>query len=303
MTRANSITLLGVPFDLGAGRRGARGGPEAIMQAGLPEKLRRLGIQWSDAGLLTWPEPQLNQDALPLTALKYFHDVLAVNEALAAGVSRIVQQGSFPLVLGGDHSIAIGTLAGLASHYSRLGVIWIDAHSDLNTPDTTPSGNIHGMSLAASLGQGDERLTRIGGISPKIRPEHTVLLGVRDLDPGEKASIKAQGITCFTMHDIDRRGMSSVMEEALQVAGKGTDGVHLSFDIDSLDPVEAPGTGTPVKGGLSYREAHLALELLHESGIVTSAELVEVNPSLDTGQKTAQLAVELIGSLLGEQIL
>ncbi|GMX62610.1 hypothetical protein Elgi_24150 [Paenibacillus elgii] len=188
-------------------------------------------------------------------------------------------------------------------HYNRLGVIWIDAHSDLNTPDTTPSGNIHGMSLAASLGQGDERLTRIGGSSPKIRPEHTVLVGVRDLDPGEKACIKAQGITCFTMYDIDRLGMSSVMEEAVQVAGKGTDGVHLSFDIDSLDPVEAPGTGTPVKGGLSYREAHLALELLHESGIVTSAELVEVNPSLDTGQKTAQLAVELIGSLLGEQIL
>lgn len=235
--------------------------------------------------------------------LKHVQEVLSINELLAARVYALAETGVFPLVLGGDHSIAIGTLAGLTRHHRNLGVIWLDAHSDLNTPDTTPSGNIHGMSLAVSLGKGDTRLTSIGGAKSPIKPENVVLIGSRSLDQGERDLIRQEGITCFTMQDIDRLGMFRVMEEAIRITSAGTDGVHLSFDIDSVDPKIAPGTGTPVQGGLSYREAHLAMEMLSESGIVTSAEFVENNPLLDRGQTTSRLLVGLIASMLGESIL
>ncbi|WP_164779797.1 arginase, partial [Paenibacillus kobensis] len=182
-------------------------------------------------------------------------------------------------------------------------VLWIDAHGDLNTPDTTPSGNIHGMSLACSLGYGDSRLTSVGGNGPKVQPDRVVLVGSRQLDEGERLLIRSLGITCFTMHEIDKHGMAAIMERAITIVSNGTDGVHVSFDIDSVDPGEAPGTGTKVRGGFLYREAHLAMELLAEAGIVTSADVVEVNPQLDNGRRTARLAVELVGSLLGERIL
>lgn len=301
MTQPKPLSILSVPFDLGAGRRGAADGPAAILQAGLDRRLRSLGFDVEDAGIVRYAAPPAL--AQPTDKLRNLADVTAVNEELSEQVSRIVKCGHFPLVLGGDHSIAIGTIAGISPHYRRLGVIWIDAHSDLNTAETTESGNIHGMSLRVALGEGDERLTRIGGDGPKIVPENVVLIGGRQLDPGEKAYIKANKMTCFTMHDVDRRGMSQVMEEAIRIAGNGTDGVHLSFDIDSVDPGEAPGTGTPVQGGLSYREAHLALELLNESGIITSAEFVELSPAYDHAGRTTNLTLELICSLLGERIL
>jgi len=222
---------------------------------------------------------------------------------LAEKVDEVIELGSFPLVLGGDHSIAIGTLAGVSKHYKNLGVIWYDAHGDLNTAETSPSGNIHGMPLAVSLGLGHTSLTEIGGCSPKVKAENVVIIGARSLDDGEKALIKEKGIKVYTMHEIDRLGMAKVMEETITHLKDRTDGVHLSLDLDGLDPIDAPGVGTPVIGGLSYRESHLAMEMLEEAKIITSAEFVEVNPILDEKNKTAICAVELMGSLFGEKLV
>ncbi|MEF7437074.1 arginase [Paenibacillus lautus] len=296
----STVSIIPVPFDRGATRRGAGQGPDAIFGAGLKRKLDALGVTYQVDDLAALPE---RKDEAHHPRLNHLTEVITMNEQLAARVSALAEAGTFPLVLGGDHSIAIGTLAGLTRHYRNLGVIWIDAHSDLNTPNTTPTGNIHGMSLAVSLGRGDRRLTSIGGVKSTIKPEHVVLIGARSLDQGERDFILREGIACFTMQDIDRMGMFRVMEEAIRISSTGTDGVHLSFDIDSVDPKIAPGTGTPVQGGLSYREAHLAMEMLSESGILTSAEFVENNPLLDRGQKTSRLLVGLIGSMLGESIL
>ncbi|CAG7622037.1 arginase [Paenibacillus allorhizosphaerae] len=333
MNKPYLLTVISVPFDLGAGLRGASLGPDAILQAGLARRLQQIGhaVEAADFVRLPLPptrgrkptppaapataqpllpgqastQPDTNANALvpPASRLKHLDEVAAINRELAHQVAASAAGGRFPLVLGGDHSLAIGTISGLAQVHRRLGVLWFDAHSDLNTAETSPSGNIHGMSLSALLGKGHERLTQLGGAAPKVRPEHVVLIGLRDLDPGEKALIAAEGIRCFTMHDIDMLGMAKVMEEAIRIVSRDTDGVHVSFDIDSVDPVEAPGTGTPVRGGLSYREAHLALELLAEARIVTSAEFVEVNPTLESDGRTAKLAVDLISSLLGETIL
>src|SRR5699024_2223586 len=209
----------------------------------------------------------------------------------------------FPLVLGGDHSIAIGSLAGVSRHYENLGVIWYDAHGDINTPETSPSGNIHGMPLAASLGLGHKKLTSILDERPKINPENVVLIGIRDLDEGEKELLRRLKIKVYTMHEIDRLGMPQVIKETIDYLKKRTDGVHLSFDLDGINPSEAPGVGTPVIGGVSYRESHLALEMLAEADIITSAEFVEVNPMLDDKSKTAILTVALAGSLLGEKLI
>ena len=206
-------------------------------------------------------------------------------------------------MLGGDHSIAIGTLAGVSKHYQNLGVIWFDAHGDLNTEATSPSGNIHGMPLAVSLGIGHPDLVNILGYAPKVKPEHIVIIGARSLDEGEKALIREKGIRVYTMHEIDRLGMTKVMEECISYLQERTDGVHLSLDLDGIDPVDAPGVGTPVIGGMSYRESHLAMEMLEEAQIITSAEFVEVNPILDDRNKTAEIAVELVGSLFGDKLL
>lgn len=295
------VAIVAVPFGKGAGTPGAELGPAHILHAAaLADKLTELNIAFRLAGEISLVSPL---PPLKSANAKHLSEVHDISSRLSDRVSDIVDEGAFPLVLGGDHSISIGTVAGLAEHYANLGVIWFDAHSDLNTEDTSPSGNIHGMSLGISLGRGIPLLTSLRGILPKIKPEHVAIVGARSLDAGEKAYIRSLGIACYTMHDIDRLGIARVMEKVIGQMKQTTDGVHVSFDIDSLDPIEAPGTGTPVRGGLSYREAHLALELLFQSDIVTSAEFVEVNPSLDHNDQTAKLAVELIGSLLGEQIL
>lgn len=299
-----SITLLRVPFDWGASRRGASHGPEAILQAGLAQKLERLGYELETPAALSATTPaRAGGESASAGAIRHLDAVVQINEALARAVAAVERRGSFPLILGGDHSLAIGTIAGLTERPKKLGLLWFDAHSDLNTPDTSPSGNAHGMSLAAGLGLGDSRLAKLLGRAPKLAPEHVVIIGARDLDAGEKLRIRELGVRCFTMHDIDRLGIAAVMAEAIRRM-EGTDAVHVSFDIDSVDPIEAPGTGTPVRGGLNYREAHFALELLQEAGIVTSAELVEVNPALDTDDaRTVRLAVDLLCTLLGETIL
>jgi len=302
--RNEKIAVISVPLGKGAGAAGAELGAKSMLEEGnLPAKLEQLGVQYE---LSEVPYSYLigtETAAEDTKGMKHLAEVLDVNVRLADEVRRAVDGGRMPLVLGGDHSIAIGTIAGLAEEGGKLGVIWIDAHSDLNTPETSPSGNIHGMSLAASLGVGDSRLTSIRGIIPKLDPKHVAIVGARSLDAGEKAFIRSLGIACYTMHDIDKLGIAKVMSKVIKGMKAAGCRVHLSFDIDSLDPREAPGTGTPVRGGLGYREAHLALELLYQSGIIASAEFVEVNPLLDTDYRTAKLAVELIGSLLGEQIL
>ena len=296
-----NIGILGVPMDLGQMRRGVDMGPSAMRYAGLIERLENLGYEVEDHGDVDIP--QREKVASTETNLKNLQGVIEASTRLAEGVDKIIEDGHFPLVLGGDHSIAIGTLAGVSKHYNNLGVIWYDAHGDLNNGDTSPSGNIHGMPLAVSLGIGHEKLKDIGGYGPKIKPENIVIIGARSLDEGERVLIRERGIKVYTMHEIDRMGMSKVMEEAIEYVSKDTDGVHLSLDLDGLDPAEAPGVGTPVLGGISYRESHLAMEMLEEAKIITSAEFVEVNPILDDKNKTATCAVGLVGSLFGEKLI
>jgi arginase len=294
------VGVIGVPMDLGQNRRGVDMGPSAIRYAGLMSRLESLGHEVKDFGDITIERRSEEQVS---AGLKNLTQVIHANDLLRQQVESIEAEGYFPLVLGGDHSIAIGTLAGVTKKRKQLGVIWYDAHGDLNTGDTSPSGNIHGMPLAVSLGLGDESLTSIGGFAPKIKPEHIVIVGARSLDDGEKELIKEKGIKIFTMHEIDRLGMTKVMEQAIEHVSAGTDGVHLSLDLDGLDPNDAPGVGTPVLGGISYRESHLAMEMLAEAGILTSTEFVEVNPILDERNKTAEVAVALMGSLFGEKLL
>ncbi|SFS88525.1 arginase [Marininema halotolerans] len=295
------ITIVGVPMDLGADRRGVDMGPSAIRYASVQEKLSMLGFDVKDIGNLQVPTPE-TYDAGE-NQLKYLSEITSVSEELTQILDDIVSDGRFPLVLGGDHSIAIGTVAGVAKRRQRLGLIWFDAHGDLNTADTSPTGNIHGMPLAVSLGIGHPDLVNIGGFAPKVHPENIVVIGARSLDEGERQLIRDKGIRVFTMHDIDRMGMGRVIEESIAIVTDGTDGVHLSLDLDGMDPKDAPGVGTPVPGGISYRESHLAMEMLSNAGILTSAEFVEVNPILDRKNCTAEAAVALIGSVFGEKIL
>ncbi|MCI2255680.1 arginase [Domibacillus sp. PGB-M46] len=296
------VSIIGVPMDLGQTRRGVDMGPSAIRYAGLTERIRMLGYTVHDEGDI---KVEIQERAIPKETanLKNLTAVAEASEALAKKMEETVSQGRFPLVLGGDHSVAIGTLAGIAKKHQNLGLIWYDAHGDLNTSETSPSGNIHGMPLAASLGIGHRSLTHIGGYSPKVKPENVVIIGARDLDHGERELIKEKGIKVYTMHEIDRLGMTAVMKETIEYLRERTDYVHLSLDLDGLDPTEAPGVGTPVAGGLSYRESHLAMEMLEEADIITSAEFVEVNPILDEKNKTGDAAVALIASLLGERLL
>jgi arginase len=290
-----------MPMDLGQMRRGVDMGPSAIRYAGVNERLQMLFDEVNDLGDISIgrPEVQIDKES-KLRNLELIAEKTAI---LADKVDEVIQSGAFPLVLGGDHSIAIGTLAGVSRHYQNLGVIWYDAHGDLNTAETSPSGNIHGMPLAVSIGLGHPMLTKIGGYQPKVKPENIVIIGARSLDEGERALIKEKGIRVYTMHEIDRLGMTKVMEESIEYLQERTDGVHLSLDLDGLDPTDAPGVGTPVNGGISYRESHLAMEMLAESEIITSAEFVEVNPILDEKNKTASVAVALMGSLFGEKLL
>lgn len=296
-----NISIIGVPMDLGQMRRGVDMGPSAIRYAGITDRLENLNYDIEDLGDIEIGRPNRKSNSQE-SNLKNLKEVSEANEKLAQEVDRVIINGRFPLILGGDHSIAMGSLAGVSKHYDNLGVIWYDAHGDLNTEDTSPSGNIHGMPLAASIGLGHDDLTNIGGYSPKIKPENIIIIGARSLDQGEKELIRKTGIKVYSMHEIDRQGMTAVMEEAINYLKTKADGVHLSLDLDGLDPTDAPGVGTPVIGGISYRESHLAMEMLAEANIITSAEFVEVNPILDEKNKTATVAVALLGSLFGEKL-
>ena len=299
-----NIEIIGVPVDLGAGRRGVDMGPSAIRIADLEPRLEALGHKVTDLGDLdvTIPETQKVGEG----KLRYKSPILATCAELCQKVEQALDKGRTPLVLGGDHSIAIGSVAGSSGHFARkgerIGLIWFDAHGDANTPDTTPSGNIHGMSLAVALGVGDPDLVNLGGRSPKVLARNTVLIGVRDIDTGEGEFLKKSGVNVYTMRDLDERGMRDVVDEAIGAAGDGTSGIHLSFDLDVVDPEDAPGTGTPVWGGITYREAHLAMEMLADRAEIIAVDLVEVNPVLDTQNMTGLLAAELAQSMLGKRI-
>lgn len=297
-----NISIIGVPCDYGQQRRGVDMGPSAIRYAGLQERLKTLGYDVADEGNIQVVDfDEVERQDYRLLNLE---EVVRVNTTLAEKINTVVKNNCTPLVLGGDHSIAIGTLAGLSVKYKNLGVIWFDAHADLNTPETTPSGNIHGMPLATSIGLGHERLTSILHSAAKIKAENIIIIGGRSIDDGERVLIKKRGIKVYTMHEIDRLGMTHVMEETLRYfKTQQVDGLHLSLDLDALDPLYTPGVGTPVAGGITYRESHLAMEMIQESGMLTSAEFVEVNPILDERNKTADVAVALIGSLFGETLV
>jgi arginase len=303
---ARRIDLIGVPLDLGGGRRGVDMGPSAVRIAGLGERLTALGYRVTDKGNIPVP---LAETRRPRQSNKrYIREIAAVCAELYETSLASLRAGALPIVLGGDHSLGAGSVAAAsawarARHKQPIGLIWVDAHGDMNTPASSPSGNVHGMPLAALLGPQPAELARIGGVSPKVRPEHTVLVGVRNLDDREKALVRGSKVHVFTMKEIDRLGMATVAEQAVQLAGAGTAGIHVSFDVDVCDPAIAPGVGTPVKGGLDYREAHLAMEIVADSGLLTSLDLVEVNPTLDLRNATAQLATELALSALGMKIL
>jgi arginase len=301
-----NIRILGVPLDLGASRRGVDMGPSALRVAGLEARLEALGHHVTDGGniLVEIAETQAIGDQ----NARYLKQIAETCTRAADAVLNTLAQGKTPFLLGGDHSVAAGSVSGVAEFYRRkqekIGLIWIDAHSDINTPGTSPSGNVHGMPLASLVGLGPEPLSSIFGYAPKVAPENAVLVGIRDVDAAERANIQRAGLTAvFTMRDIDERGMRAVMEDAIAAANKGTAGYHVSLDMDWIDPEDAPGVGTPVRGGATYREAHLAMEIIADNGRMLSFEIVEVNPVIDEHNRTADLAVELACSAFGKKIL
>jgi arginase len=299
------IHLLGVPMDLGSGRRGVDMGPSAIRIAGLAERLAELGHRVVDQGDVDIK----NMEELKVgdVRARYLGEIARASRLVGNKVERIVSKGRFPLVLGGDHSISVGTVSGIAAvarrEGSKVGLLWVDAHGDINTPETSPSGNIHGMPVAALLGEGPPELTSIGGEGPKVDPGNVAMVAIRSLDEGEKVRLKRHGVDVHTMSEVDRKGIEQVMKQALARVTDGTSRVHVSFDLDAVDPTVAPGVGTPVKGGLDYREAHLLMELLSDSGVMTSLEVVEANPILDDRNTSATFAVELVQSAFGKRIL
>lgn len=295
------VSVIGVPLDLGQSRRGVDMGPSAIRYANMQERITKLGYEVADQGNVHVPTPESHRVANQ--KLKYLPEIVKVSNEVATLVTKEIKNGRFPIILGGDHSISIGSLAGVANAIPRLGVIWFDAHGDMNTEETTPSGNIHGMPLAVSLGLGYPDLVKVAGFQPKVKAENVVLVGARAIDQEERKLIKQAGITVFSMYEIDKMGMSAVMEEAIRIASKDVDGVHLSLDLDAFDPRETPGVGTPVLGGVTYREGHLAMEMLAASNVLTSVDIVEVNPILDVENRTARVAVDMICSLLGETVM
>ena len=299
------IRVIGVPLDLGQSRRGVDMGPSAVRVAGLEARLESLGHVVEDAGNISVAIAEQKKEGDPHA--KYLKEITATCTKHAELVLKTLEAGKVPVVLGGDHSVAAGTVAGVAEFYRRqeqkIGLVWIDAHSDINTPSTSPSGNVHGMPLAAIMGLGPPELSNIFGFSPKVLPENCVIVGVRDIDGFEKENIRKAGVEVFTMRDIDERGMRVVMEEALRMAGRGTAGYHISLDMDWMDPEDAPGVGTPVRGGATYRESHLAMEIIADHARMLSFEIVEVNPVIDEHNQTADLAVELALSAFGKKIL
>jgi arginase len=302
---ADKIRIIGVPMDLGASRRGVDMGPSALRVAGLQSRLKQLGRQVEDIGNIAVRQPE--EQHYGEKNAKYLEEIAATCKDVAEIVRKTLDEDLIPLVLGGDHSIAVGTAAGVAAHFrkesKRAGLVWLDAHGDTNTPESSPSGNVHGMPLAAIMGYGPAELVDLGGIKPMIEPRNVALVGVRDLDSRERKLIKESGAHIFTMRDIDERGMREVMSDALRFAGDDTAGVAVSLDMDFVDPSDAPGVGTPVRGGVTYREAHLALEMIADTKSLVSFELVEINPVIDLHNTTALLGVELILSGLGKRIL
>jgi arginase len=305
MPTVRPVHIIGVPLDLGAGRRGVDMGPSALRIAGLDARIAELGYPVVDTGDIDAPIQETNDPGDP--SKKYIRDIAAVCQLLFDRSSAALEEGALPLVLGGDHSLGAGSVGAAAAYARRrgkpLGLLWVDAHGDMNTPAISASGNVHGMPLAALLGQEPAELAGLGGFAPKVVPQCTVLLGVRNLDPREKEAVRASGVHVFTMKDIDRLGIAAVTERALSVATHGTAGIHVSFDLDVCDPTIAPGVGTPVKGGLDYREAHVVMEMVADAGSLLSLDIVEVNPVLDVQNATATLGTELALSALGMHIL
>ena len=300
---SGTVQLIGVPMDLGASRRGVDMGPSAMRLANLGDLLQRLGLTVDDIGNVAVPD----RASIAMTLAARLAAITDVCEEVARLTSVAVRAGVRPLVIGGDHSLATGSVAGtataMAERGERVGLIWLDAHADLNTPASSLSGNVHGMPVAHLLGLGDHRLSHLSTVFPAVLPNHLVYVGLRDLDDAEKAQVAHMGLHAFTMRDIDERGLRSVMDEAVSIATHGTGGVHLSCDADWIDPREAPGVGTPVRGGATLREAHLAMEIVHDSGALLAMDLVEINPILDRQNHTAELAAELIASAFGRRIL
>jgi arginase len=302
---ARPVSILGVPLGFGASMAGVDMGPAALRVARLNQRISQLGYEVEDLGDLRVERPRSLAD--PREKLKYLPEIRSACEDLAVEVQRILESEHLPLILGGDHSIAVGSIAGAAAFCRQrgksLGLIWFDAHADMNTPETTPSGNIHGMPLSALLGYGPAELTDVAGFSPKLNPRSCAHVGARDIDRGERELIRKLGMRFITMREIDERGMSACMDEAIAIASQGTCGYAVTFDVDVLDPGDAPGSGTLVRGGLTYREAHLGMEKIAEAGGMISLEVVEINTALDVNNKTAELGVELILSALGKTIL
>ena len=299
------VHIIGVPLDLGAGRRGVDMGPSALRIAGIDERVRQLGHPLVDAGDLASPTQETREVGHPRK--KYIDEIAAVCQRLFDTSLAALQSGGLPVVLGGDHSLAAGSVAATAA-FARaqdkpIGLLWVDAHGDMNTPESSESGNVHGMPLAALLGREPQELAGLGGFAPKVRPERTVLVGIRNLDDREKEIVRASGVHVFTMKDIDRLGLAAVTEQALTIATRGTAGLHVSFDLDVCDPAIAPGVGTPVKGGLDYREAHMLMEMVADTEALLALDIVEVNPVLDVQNQTAMLGTELVLSALGQEIL
>jgi len=304
-TKESWVGMLGVPMDLGGGLRGVDMGPSAIRIAGLRKRVQALGLAFEDRGNVPVMRPEAREPRD--TRARFLGSIAHCCWRLSQRVERIVDDGGLPLVIGGDHSIACGTVAGLNAHHhmrgKKVGLIWFDAHADMNTPETTPSGNVHGMPLACCLGHGPDELTKLGSTLPMVDPEHCVLIGIRSVDPTEKALVRASGVKVYTMREVDVLGMDRVMKEAIEIVTKDTAGFHLTFDVDGLDPYEAPGVGTPVRGGVTEREAHVLMENAAESGQLLGLELTELNPILDTRNRTAELSVDLILSALGKRIV
>ena len=303
--KQSHIAVIGAPMDLGAGRRGVDMGPSALRLAGLNEKLTALGYEVEDLGNVLVAQPE----SLPVgnPGARYLLQIAQTCTRLAEMVENAADDGHVPVVLGGDHSVAIGTVSGMSRHFRKsrlkLGLIWMDAHADMNTPTTSPSGNVHGMPLACCIGLGPPELIGIGGPAPQIDPGSVALIGLRSVDDVERFNVRGAGVHPFTMRDIDERGLPSVIQEAIDIVTAGTAGFHLLFDMDAVDPREAPGVGTPVRGGITYREAHLIMEAIADTGYMASMEVAEVNPILDVRNASAEFAAGLIASSMGKRIL
>jgi len=299
------IRIIGVPMDLGASRRGVDMGPSALRVAGLQARIKQLGHQVEDIGNIPVKQPE--EMSYGEKKAKYLAEISDACKDLAAIVEKTLDENMMPVVLGGDHSIAAGSLSGVAAHFKKkekkIGLIWLDAHGDINTPESSPSGNVHGMPLAAAMGYGATELVELQGFRPKVEPQNISLVGIRDLDSQERKLAKKSGVHVFTMRDIDERGMREVMSDAMKYAMDDTDGISVSLDMDFVDPSDAPGVGTPVRGGVTYREAHLAMEMLADTEAMVSLEVVEINPVIDEHNRTALLGVELVLSGLGKKIL